>query len=54
MACERAVVHVEEVANAISDTVAEAERMAGVRVTGATINVNGAHTWPDITRGRCY
>lgn len=38
-----AVVHIEEVAGAISEAVAEAERMAGVRVTGATINVNGAH-----------
>lgn len=46
-----AVVHVEEVANAISDAVAEAERMAGVRVTGATINVNGAHIHGQTSHG---
>ncbi len=38
-----AVVHVEEVAAAINEAIAEAERMAGVRVGGVTINVNGAH-----------
>lgn len=38
-----AVVHVEDVASAVSDAVTEAERMAGLRITGATINVNGAH-----------
>lgn len=38
-----AVVHIEEVAQAISEAVNEAERMAGVRINSATINVNGAH-----------
>lgn len=38
-----AVIHIEDVAQAINDSVTEAERMAGVRVSGATINVNGAH-----------
>jgi cell division protein FtsA len=38
-----AVVHVEDVAQAIDEAVSEAERMAGVRISGATINVNGAH-----------
>lgn len=37
------VVHVEDVAQAISEAITEAERMAGVRINGATINVNGAH-----------
>lgn len=37
------VVHVEDVVAAINEAVTEAERMAGVRITGATINVNGAH-----------
>lgn len=37
------VVHVEDVAAAVSEAVTEAERMAGLRITGATINVNGAH-----------
>lgn len=38
-----AVIHTDEVAQAINEAVAEAERMAGVRITSATINVNGAH-----------
>jgi cell division protein FtsA len=38
-----AVVHDEDVASAISEAVTEAERMAGLRISGATINVNGAH-----------
>ncbi len=38
-----AVVHVEDVAQAIGDAVSEAERMAGVRINGVTVNVNGAH-----------
>ena len=37
------VVQVEDVAGAIAEAVSEAERMTGVRVEGATINVNGAH-----------
>lgn len=38
-----AIAHAEDVAEAISEAVSEAERMAGVRINGATINVNGAH-----------
>jgi cell division protein FtsA len=38
-----AVVHTEDVAQAISEAVSDAERMAGVRISGATISVNGAH-----------
>ena len=38
-----AVVHIEDVASAISEAVTEAERMAGLRISAATINVNGAH-----------
>lgn len=37
------VAHIEDVASSISEAVAEAERMAGVHVGGATVNVNGAH-----------
>ena len=37
------VVHLDEVSTSIAEAIAEAERMAGVRVAGATINVNGAH-----------
>jgi cell division protein FtsA len=38
-----AVIHVEDVAQSVGEAVSEAERMAGVRISGATINVNGAH-----------
>lgn len=37
------VVQVEEVAEAISQAVGEAERIAGVRITKATVNINGSH-----------
>jgi cell division protein FtsA len=46
-----AVVHVEEVTNSIGEAVAEAERMAGVRINGATINVNGAHIHSQTSHG---
>jgi cell division protein FtsA len=38
-----AIAHVEDVSQAISEAISEAERMAGIRISGATINVNGAH-----------
>jgi cell division protein FtsA len=37
------VVHVDEVADALVKAVTEAERHAGVRITAATVNVNGSH-----------
>lgn len=37
------VVHVDDVAEAIVQAVTEAERLAGMRINGATVNVNGAH-----------
>lgn len=37
------VVHVDEVASAITQAVSEAERIAGVQITQATVNVNGTH-----------
>ncbi|HVX23838.1 MAG TPA: cell division protein FtsA [Candidatus Saccharimonadales bacterium] len=37
------VVHVDEVADAIVHAVTEAERIAGVTIRQATVNVNGAH-----------
>jgi cell division protein FtsA len=46
-----AVVHVEDVAQAISEAITEAERMAGVRIRGATINVNGAHIGSQSSHG---
>src|SRR5215510_12202634 len=38
-----AVVHVEDVADAIAQAVTEAERISGVRIQGGTVNINGTH-----------
>lgn len=38
-----AVVHVEDTAEAIVRAIAEAERISGVHITRATVNVNGTH-----------
>ncbi len=38
-----AVVHVEDVAEAIINAVTEAERISGVQINRATVNVNGTH-----------
>jgi cell division protein FtsA len=46
-----AVVHVEDVAQAISEAITEAERMAGLRINSATINVNGAHIHSQLSHG---
>jgi len=37
------VVHIEDVADAIAQAVTEAERISGVRVDHATVNINGSH-----------
>lgn len=37
------VSHIEDVAESVSQAVAEAEKISGVRVTSATVNINGAH-----------
>lgn len=37
------IMHVDETVEAIVQAITEAERIAGVRVDGATVNVNGAH-----------
>ena len=37
------VVHADDVAEAIVQSITEAERLSGVRVQAATVNVNGAH-----------
>lgn len=37
------VVHVDEVAEAIAEAVSEAERISGVAINKATVNVNGSH-----------
>ncbi len=38
-----AVVHIEDAADAIAHAVTEAERISGVRIQGATVNINGTH-----------
>ena len=37
------VVHIDDVADAVSQAVTDAERLSGVRIQGATVNINGAH-----------
>jgi cell division protein FtsA len=37
------VAHVDEVADAVRQVVEEAERLAGRRISSATVNINGAH-----------
>ena len=37
------IVHIEDVVDAIVQAVTEAERVSGVHIQGATVNVNGAH-----------
>ncbi|MFO0882538.1 MAG: hypothetical protein U0491_03770 [Candidatus Saccharimonadales bacterium] len=38
-------------ASAISEAMTEAERMAGIRINGATLNVNGAHIASQTSHG---
>ncbi|HSW66666.1 MAG TPA: cell division protein FtsA [Bacillota bacterium] len=38
-----AVVHVDDVADAIAHAITEAERISGMRLQGATVNINGTH-----------
>jgi cell division protein FtsA len=45
------VSHVEDVTRAIGEAVAEAERMAGIRVKGVTVNVNGASIGAQMSSG---
>lgn len=37
------VVHLDDVADAVSKAITDAERLSGVRIQGATVNINGAH-----------
>jgi len=37
------VVHMGDVAEAIAQSITEAERLSGIRVQGATVNINGSH-----------
>lgn len=38
-----AVVHVDDVADAVAQAITEAERISGIRIQGATVNINGSH-----------
>ncbi len=40
------VVHVDDVVDAIVRAVTEAERISGVRIGGATVNINGSQASP--------
>jgi cell division protein FtsA len=46
-----AVVHVNDVAEAVSQAVNEAERLSGVHISTATVNVNGTHVVGMNSRG---
>lgn len=37
------VVHIDDVADAIAQAITDAERLSGVRLHGATVNINGVH-----------
>ncbi len=37
------VVHIDDVAEAVTKAITEAERLSGIRIQGATVNINGAH-----------
>lgn len=45
------VSHIEDVAQAIAQAVTEAERLSGMRITSATVNVGGAHVAGVNSRG---
>ena len=45
------VAHVDDVAEAISKAVTEAERLSGFRMNGATVNVNGSHISGENSKG---
>lgn len=45
------VSHIEDVAQAIIQAVSEAERISGVKVSSATVNINGAHVKGVNSRG---
>ncbi len=45
------VSHIEDVAQAVAQAVSEAERLSGVRIQTATVNINGAHVSGVNSRG---
>jgi cell division protein FtsA len=46
-----AVVHIDDVVEAVAHAVTEAERVSGIHINGATVNVNGAHVSGMNSRG---
>src|SRR4051794_24329037 len=46
-----AVVHVDEVVQAVEQALAEAERVSGIHVQSVTVNVNGTHITGMNSRG---
>ncbi len=46
-----AVVHIDDVADAVAHAVTEAERLSGIRVERATVNINGVHVSGMNSRG---
>jgi len=45
------VIHIDDVAQAIAEAVTEAERLSGVQINRATVNVNGSHIGGVNSRG---
>src|SRR6185369_9410925 len=45
------VVHIDDVVEAIVQAVTEAERISGMHINGATVNVNGSHVMGMNSRG---
>jgi cell division protein FtsA len=45
------IVHVEDVVDAVSHAVTEAERVSGVHIKSATVNINGAHVMGSNSKG---
>lgn len=45
------IMHVDDTATAIADAVSEAERIAGMRIDRATVNINGSHVTGMNSRG---
>jgi cell division protein FtsA len=45
------IVHVEDVAEAVSKAVGEAERVAGIQITNVTVNLNGSHVQGQNSKG---
>src|SRR4051812_48977596 len=45
------VVHIEDVVDAVVQAITEAERLSGIQVNRATVNINGSHVTGMNSRG---